>query len=36
VRISDVRGKVLFVPFYYGYWDRPADEAHDRSWAANE
>jgi anaerobic selenocysteine-containing dehydrogenase len=31
VRISDIREKVLFVPFHYGYWDRPADEAQDRS-----
>lgn len=36
VRISDIRENVLFVPFHYGYWDRPADESHDRSRAANE
>lgn len=35
-RISDIRESVVFVPFHYGYWDRPEDKAPDRSRAANE
>jgi anaerobic selenocysteine-containing dehydrogenase len=33
-RIGNVRPGVLFVPFHYGYWDRPGDSSHRR--AANE
>ena len=32
VRISGVREGVVFVPFHYGWWDRPDDESR----AANE
>ena len=34
VRIGNVRPGVIFVPFHYGYWDRPRDPNHRR--AANE
>jgi predicted molibdopterin-dependent oxidoreductase YjgC len=43
LRVSGIRSGVLFVPFHYGYWDRPEDDRdpdlhdaanHDR--AANE
>jgi anaerobic selenocysteine-containing dehydrogenase len=35
LRISGIRDGVLFVPFHYGYWDRPSGSGdHDR--AANE
>jgi ferredoxin-nitrate reductase len=33
-RIGNVRSRVIFVPFHYGYWDRPSDTNHRR--AANE
>jgi hypothetical protein len=34
VRIVDIREGVVFLPFHYGYWDRPPGTPHDR--AANE
>jgi anaerobic selenocysteine-containing dehydrogenase len=33
-RIGTIRAGVIFVPFHYGYWDRPSDTNHHR--AANE
>ena len=33
-RIGNVRPGVIFVPFHYGYWDRPREANHRR--AANE
>jgi anaerobic selenocysteine-containing dehydrogenase len=33
-RVGDIRPGVLFVPFHYGYWDRPRESGHHR--AANE
>ena len=33
-RIGTMRSGVIFVPFHYGYWDRPSDMNHRR--AANE
>jgi predicted molibdopterin-dependent oxidoreductase YjgC len=36
-RISDILEGVVFVPFHYGYWDRPeGDEPNGRGRAANE
>jgi anaerobic selenocysteine-containing dehydrogenase len=34
VRITGIRDGVLFLPFHYGYWDRPEGDGHER--AANE
>jgi ferredoxin-nitrate reductase len=33
-RVSGIRDGVVFVPFHYGYWDRPDADGHER--AANE
>jgi anaerobic selenocysteine-containing dehydrogenase len=37
LRVSGIRRGVLFVPFHYGYWDRPGGpDAADHDRAANE
>jgi anaerobic selenocysteine-containing dehydrogenase len=37
LRVSGIRRGVLFLPFHYGYWDRPGGtEAADHDRAANE
>ena len=37
LRVTGVRRGVLFVPFHYGYWDRPTGDAPgDHARAANE